>query len=103
MIDRNRFSVSTCKSRMRCRSLLTAVSSANTGVGVANAATGRAGGRCQIVCGSGKGRISGYDNWCGSELGVGGCGLDGGEMAEALRASGWWIRCWLRLMAVRSR
>ena len=25
------------------------------------------------------------------------------EMAEALRASGWWIRCWLRLMAVRSR
>ena len=36
--------------------------------------------RCQIVCvGPGKGRISGYDNWCGSELGVGGCGLDGGD------------------------
>ena len=37
-------------------------------------------GRCQMVCvGPGKGRISGYDNWCGSELGVGGCGLDGGD------------------------
>ena len=36
--------------------------------------------RCQIVCvGPGKGRISGHDNWCGSELGVGGCGLDGGD------------------------